>query len=163
MQTKCCHFERRFGAAEIPHQSLAQRSVPRLWSVSTFDDVDNFFSFCFLEKWYYNQSRYVITQLIQNSIPFESISVQLSVSVFIMVRHKKDNMAHKGKKFSKHSTKQHSQDDVSLEGRSRPPFKAACWDLEHCDPKRCSGKRLKHFGLIRDLPIGQRFSGVVIS
>ena len=46
---------------------------------------------------------------------------------------------------------------------SKPSFKAACWDLEHCDPKRCSGKRLMHFGLMRELSVGQKFSGVVIS
>ena len=46
---------------------------------------------------------------------------------------------------------------------SKPTFKAACWDLEHCDPKRCSGKRLLHFGLMRELSVGQKFSGVVIS
>ena len=83
-----------------------------------------------------------------------------------MVRHKKDNVSFKGKRFSaKGSTHHHSNvdDDVKGSGRSRAPFKAACWDLEHCDPKRCSGKRLKHFGLIRDLPIGQKFPGVVIS
>ncbi|RMD41984.1 hypothetical protein DV735_g3139, partial [Chaetothyriales sp. CBS 134920] len=48
-------------------------------------------------------------------------------------------------------------------GFEKPPFKAACWDFGHCDAKRCSGKRLMHFGLMRELPVGQKFPGVVIS
>lgn len=78
-----------------------------------------------------------------------------------MVRHKKDA---KGKKYSvnpRHRPTAQNEDDSGSIGR--PPFKAACWDLEHCDPKRCSGKRLMHFGLMRELSVGQKFSGVVIS
>jgi pre-rRNA-processing protein TSR3 len=43
------------------------------------------------------------------------------------------------------------------------PFKAACWDLGHCDPKRCSGKRLMKLGLMRSLQLGQRHNGVIIT
>ncbi|RPA81226.1 DUF367-domain-containing protein [Ascobolus immersus RN42] len=49
------------------------------------------------------------------------------------------------------------------EGSTRPPFKAAAWDLQHCDPKRCSGKKLIRLGLMRDLKMGQRFQGVVVT
>lgn len=45
---------------------------------------------------------------------------------------------------------------------ARPPFKAACWDLGHCDPKRCSGKRLMKLGLMRELGLGRKHGGVVI-
>lgn len=48
-------------------------------------------------------------------------------------------------------------------GRAKPVFKAACWDLGHCDPKRCSGKRLMRAGLMRELHLGQRHSGVIIT
>lgn len=81
-----------------------------------------------------------------------------------MVRHKKDGFSSKSKKYS---TAPHHKampkDDEESGSYVNPPFKAACWDLEHCDPKRCSGKRLMHFGLMRELPIGQKFPGVVIS
>lgn len=40
---------------------------------------------------------------------------------------------------------------------------AAAWDLGHCDPDRCSGKKLMRQGLMRDIPIGKKFSGVVIT
>ncbi|KAF4589317.1 RLI and DUF367 domain protein [Ophiocordyceps camponoti-floridani] len=63
-----------------------------------------------------------------------------------MVRHKKDKRSHH-----------------NAAATPRPSFKAACWDLGHCDPKRCSGKRLMRLGLMRELHLGQRHNGVVIT
>ncbi|BFZ56374.1 ribosome bioproteinsis protein tsr3 [Savitreella phatthalungensis] len=42
-----------------------------------------------------------------------------------------------------------------------PPL--AMWDFNHCDPKRCSGKKLERQGLIRALRIGQKSKGVVVT
>ncbi|KHJ34182.1 putative rli and duf367 domain protein [Erysiphe necator] len=81
-----------------------------------------------------------------------------------MVRHKKDEFSSKKPKKSfhrGHRTKHCT--DVANERHSPTSFKAACWDLEHCDPKRCSGKRLMKLGLMRGLHIGQKHSGLVIS
>lgn len=47
--------------------------------------------------------------------------------------------------------------------KSDYPFKMAMWDFKHCDPKRCSGKKLERMGMIRPLRIGQKFGGVVVS
>lgn len=84
-----------------------------------------------------------------------------------MVRHKKDNFARGGKKAGpprhRPSPRDNANNDTADGGASRPPFKAACWDLGHCDPKRCSGKRLMNFGLMRELQIGHKHAGVVIS
>lgn len=83
-----------------------------------------------------------------------------------MVRHKKD-LSRGGKKFStphRRPRRNEEDDSDSLATDSvRLPFKAACWDLGHCDPKRCSGKRLMQFGLMRELQIGHKYPGVVIS
>ena len=77
-----------------------------------------------------------------------------------MVRHKKDNLARGGKKSF------HPRPRVPRDGEqesSRPAYRAACWDMGHCDPKRCSGKKLMKLGLMRELHIGQRFPGVIVS
>jgi len=37
------------------------------------------------------------------------------------------------------------------------------WDFDHCDPRRCSGKRLARQHLITELHIGSRFRGIVLS
>ncbi|KAK7531255.1 RLI and DUF367 domain protein [Phyllosticta citricarpa] len=89
-----------------------------------------------------------------------------------MVRHKKDNFARGGgrgggKKYSNppraRGGPRDDQDGENGERSSRPPFKAAAWDLGHCDAKRCSGKRLMRLGLMRELHVGQKFAGVVVS
>jgi pre-rRNA-processing protein TSR3 len=104
-----------------------------------------------------------------------------------MVRHKKDNFSSRGKhgghRGPPRSARQiaaennHNNNDTTEAanspntttrtgggpGSSRPAFKAACWDLGHCDPKRCSGKRLMRLGLMRELHLGQRHAGVIIT
>jgi pre-rRNA-processing protein TSR3 len=82
-----------------------------------------------------------------------------------MVRHKKDNFTRGGKKFNNPRPRVPRGDEEEVAGAtsSRPPYKAACWDMGHCDPKRCSGKRLMKLGLMRELHIGQRHPGVIVS
>jgi pre-rRNA-processing protein TSR3 len=89
-----------------------------------------------------------------------------------MVRHKKDGFSRAHKKYSgpprPHPQPQTDSNDPNddTEPQSsarRPAFKAAAWDLNHCDAKRCSGKKLMRLGLMRELHIGQKFAGVVIS
>lgn len=35
--------------------------------------------------------------------------------------------------------------------------KIAMWDLNHCDPKKCSGRRLAKFGMIKTLKLNERY------
>lgn len=81
-----------------------------------------------------------------------------------MVRHKKDfkgkRSAHPQRTYAQHT---HPERDDGLGGNKKPSFKAAAWDLNHCDAKRCSGKRLMRLGLMRELHVGQKHPGVVIS
>ncbi|KAG8745365.1 ribosome biogenesis protein tsr3 [Ceratobasidium sp. 414] len=55
-----------------------------------------------------------------------------------------------------------AEDDTRV-GETRIPVPVAMWDFNHCDPKRCSGKKLSRLGLITDLRVGQRFRGIVVT
>ncbi|KAK7590635.1 hypothetical protein V9T40_002248 [Parthenolecanium corni] len=56
-------------------------------------------------------------------------------------------------------------DDSDNEGSNIPEinFPIAMWDMEHCDPKKCSGRKLAKFGLIKTLKLGQKFNGIVLT
>lgn len=81
----------------------------------------------------------------------------------LVMRHKKDNFPSKHKNPRHRPQTRTNPENDNQTASTKPPYKAACWDLGHCDPKRCSGKRLMHFGLMRELSVGQKFAGVVVS
>jgi pre-rRNA-processing protein TSR3 len=44
-----------------------------------------------------------------------------------------------------------------------PKLKIAMWDFNHCDPKRCTGRKLAREKKIRILKPYQKFSGIILS
>lgn len=58
----------------------------------------------------------------------------------------------------------HGQRQETKHGRKSDfPCKLAMWDFGHCDPKRCSGKKMERLGLITSLRIGQKSQGIVVA
>ncbi|KAI5697124.1 hypothetical protein M8J75_005601 [Diaphorina citri] len=42
-------------------------------------------------------------------------------------------------------------------------FPVAMWDMKHCDPKKCSGRKLARHNLIKILKLGERFRGICLT
>ncbi|KAG5353131.1 hypothetical protein C0989_010153 [Termitomyces sp. Mn162] len=56
-----------------------------------------------------------------------------------------------------------SDEDEGKDDDVRIEVPVAMWDFDHCDPRRCSGKKLARLNLIKELKVGSRFRGIVVS
>jgi pre-rRNA-processing protein TSR3 len=56
-----------------------------------------------------------------------------------------------------------SEEAESKEEEVKIAVPVAMWDFDHCDPRRCSGKKLARHRLCTSMRVGQRFRGVVLT
>lgn len=83
-------------------------------------------------------------------------------------KNREDDRGPRNKTSNGHKSKQHHvrrgrQEGGTAGAKADFPVKLAMWDFDHCDPKRCSGKKLERLGYIKNLRVGQKFQGVVVS
>lgn len=55
------------------------------------------------------------------------------------------------------------QEDSTEEESNVPKIQLAMWDFGQCDAKRCTGRKLSRFGLLKELRVTNGFGGVVLS
>ncbi|XP_078444766.1 RNase L inhibitor protein-like protein isoform X2 [Wolffia australiana] len=56
-----------------------------------------------------------------------------------------------------------SHDGVEEEAVELPKINLAMWDFGQCDAKKCTGRKLARFGLIKELRVATGFGGIVLS
>ncbi|KAG4305801.1 hypothetical protein PORY_000711 [Pneumocystis oryctolagi] len=76
---------------------------------------------------------------------------------------KKDKIhrRHQGKNYR--SEIKNSNKINQIEEHKQIPVLLAMWDFKHCDPKRCSGKKIARLGLIQTLRLEQHWGGIILA
>ncbi|XP_067670738.1 18S rRNA aminocarboxypropyltransferase-like isoform X2 [Haliotis asinina] len=76
---------------------------------------------------------------------------------------KHDHRKNRTSKFDPERFSENLQAAIDDTAEAKFPCPLAMWDLEQCDPKKCSGRKLGRLGYVRTLRLQQRFDGIVLT
>lgn len=79
----------------------------------------------------------------------------------------KNHTSHRGQSSRTHQLPGEGEslpsDQATEEEPLGPKIQLAMWDFGQCDAKRCTGRKLSRFGLLKELRVNNGFGGIVLS